>query len=94
MKPLLPMRAALNDPNIFGTVLYGDSWNAWRTLIIAAMGEELTDEERETFTRLTGRLHEPLERVDELWCIIGRRGGKSRAAGIIAAYIAALDSIR
>ncbi len=95
MQPLVTMRKALADPDIFGTVLHGESWDAWRVLIIAAMGEPLiNDAEREIFTRLTGRTHEPLERVDEFWAIIGRRGGKSRAAGIIAAYIASLVDYR
>jgi hypothetical protein len=33
---------------------------------------------------------EPLEPVEELWAIVGRRGGKTRAAGTLAAYIAGL----
>jgi hypothetical protein len=33
---------------------------------------------------------EPLERVEELWGIIGRRGGKTRAASALAVYLAAL----
>jgi hypothetical protein len=45
------------------------------------MGEALTDEERAIFAKLTGREREPGERVDELWCVIGRRGGKSRPYG-------------
>lgn len=90
MVPLITMRAALDDPDVFGAIFAGDTWAAWRIILIAAMGEPLTDEERITFTRLTGRTHEPLERVDELWAIIGRRGGKTRAAAIIAAYLAAL----
>jgi hypothetical protein len=63
---------------------------AWRTLLIAANGEKLTDDERELYTRLTGREHEPLQRVDELAAVVGRRGGKSRAMSILAAYIAGL----
>src|SRR5690606_8884054 len=62
----------------------------WRALLIAAMGEALTDDERELFARVTGREHEPLERVDEFWAVVGRRGGKTRAAGTLGAYLAAL----
>ena len=43
------MRAALEDPELLGTVLAGDSWRAWRILLIAAMGEALTDDERMIF---------------------------------------------
>ncbi len=90
MKARVTMRHALEDPDIFGTILAGESWNAWRILLIAAMGEALTDDERTIFTELTGRPQEPLQRVDELWCVIGRRGGKTRAIAVLAAYIAAL----
>ncbi|MCC3245441.1 hypothetical protein LG047_08920 [Methylocystis sp. WRRC1] len=90
MRPLIGIRAALEDPDIFGEVLPGDSWAAWRTLLIAAMGEPLTDAERIVFAQLTGREHEPRERVDELWAIIGRRGGKTRAVAVLGAYLASL----
>jgi hypothetical protein len=84
------MRAALADPMLLGKALEGDSWSAWRVLLIAAMGEELYPDERAIFQKLTGREREPLERVDELWCVIGRRGGKSRAISVLAVYIACL----
>jgi hypothetical protein len=58
--------------------------------MIAAMGEALTDDERETFTALTGRRREPLRRVEELCAVVGRRGGKSRAMATLAAYVAGL----
>jgi hypothetical protein len=70
MKPIVTMRAALSDPDLLGSVLAGDSWLPWRALLLAALGERLTDEEREAFTRLTGREREPLSRVDE--CSSGR----------------------
>lgn len=84
------MREALADPELLGGAIPGDSWLAWRTLLIAAMGEALTDEERAVFTALTGRDVEPLEPVEELWGIVGRRGGKTRAAGTVAAYVGGL----
>ena len=84
------MRAALGDPDLFGRVFAGESWAAWRVLLIAAMGEALDDDERAVFEALTGRPRGPAERVDELWAVIGRRGGKTRAVAVLAAYIAAL----
>ena len=90
MIPRVPLREALSDPNLLGTAIAGDSWRSWRTLLIAAMGEQLREDEREIFSQLTGREHEPLERVHELACIIGRRGGKSRAMATLACYIAGL----
>ena len=63
MKPVVTMRAALADRDLFGNILVGESWAAWRTLLLAAMGEELTSEERTIFEGLTGREREPLELV-------------------------------
>jgi hypothetical protein len=90
MKPRTTIREALHDPQLLGVALAGDSWSAWRTLLIAAMGEPLTDEERAIFKQLTGREREPLQRVEEFAGVIGRRGGKSRAMSVLATYLAAL----
>lgn len=90
MKPRCTMREGLADPQLLGGALPGDSWLAWRTLLIAAMGEALTADERELFTALTTREREPMQRVEEFWGICGRRGGKTRAMGTVAAYIGAL----
>jgi hypothetical protein len=83
-------RGFLADPNLLGHALSGDSWVPWRTLLIAAMGEPLTEDERELFRQLTGRDHEPGQRVDQLVSVIGRRGGKSRACSVLACWIAGL----
>jgi hypothetical protein len=90
MKPTVTMRRALSDVALLGGVLDGESWQAWRVLLIASMGEALTDSERVTFTAMTGRACEPLQRVEELVCCVGRRGGKSRAMAVLATYISAL----
>jgi hypothetical protein len=91
MKPTVSIRDALDDPALLGTILAGDSWAAWRTVLIAAMGEKLTPAERKIFARLSGgRAAEPRELIEELWAIVGRRGGKTRAAATLASYLAAL----
>lgn len=90
MRPLVTMRDALADPGLFGSILPGESWAAWRILLIASQGESLTDEERIVFTELTGREREPSQRVEEFWAIIGWRGGKTRAIAVLASYLAAL----
>jgi hypothetical protein len=88
--PLVSMREALADPLIFGSVLSGESWSAWRALLIAAAGEPLAKNERKAFKRLTGRSREPQERVEELFVVAGRRSGKTRIAAVLAVYYAAL----
>jgi hypothetical protein len=90
MRPTISLRKALSDPKLLGSVLAGDSWRAWRVMLIAAMGEPLFDDERVTFTALTGRQREPLQRVEEMVVVVGRRGGKSRSMATLASYIAGL----
>ncbi|MBR1270451.1 hypothetical protein JQ629_23530 [Bradyrhizobium sp. AUGA SZCCT0222] len=88
MRPKVTIRAALEEPRLLGGVLAGPTWFAWRVILIAAMGEPLHSDEKIIFKELTGRDAEPLERVDELWAVVGRRGGKTRAAATLAAYLA------
>jgi hypothetical protein len=58
------------------------------------MGEQLTSEERALFKQLTGREHEPGQRVDELVLVVGRKGGKTRTMAALAVYLAALCDYR
>jgi hypothetical protein len=88
--PRIRLRKALSDPQLLGGAVKGESWQAWRALLVAAMGEELTSKDVEIFRKLTGRQREPRQRVEELVCVIGRRGGKSRAMATLACYIAGL----
>lgn len=90
LRPQLTLREALSDPALLGNVLAGASWKPWRTLLIASMGEALTDDERAIFQLLTGRAREPGQRIEEGVFVVGRRGGKSRAIGVLATYIAGL----
>ena len=47
MIPRVSLREALSDPNLLGTAIAGDSWRSWRVLLIAAMGEELREDEED-----------------------------------------------
>lgn len=89
MRRLTTMRDALADPEMFGTVLPGPSWEAWRVVLIASQGEALTESEREIFHDLTGgREREPNRPCKELVAVCGRRAGKTRAMAVAAAYFA------
>jgi hypothetical protein len=90
MKRETSLRKALSDPNLLGKALAGESWAAWRALLLAAMAEKLKPAELEHYSRLTGRSAPPPDRVSELWVIAGRRGGKSRAIATLLAYIGTL----
>ncbi|MER8567546.1 hypothetical protein NKH85_16310 [Mesorhizobium sp. M0924] len=90
MKPIVSIREALSDDRLLGTLLSGPSWASWRAILIAAMGETLTDEEMALFEARTGRSTSPIEMVQELVCIAGRRSGKTTALGTLAVYLSAL----
>ena len=90
MKRAVTMRAALADPQLLGNALLGDSWATWRAMLIACNGEKLNAEEREIYQRFTGRDREPGQRIEEGLFLIGRRGGKDRAAAVQATYLATL----
>ena len=82
------MREALADPDAFGNVMAGSSRYGWRTLLIAAAGEALNDDERIEFKRLTGREREPGRMCHELIVTAGRRAGKTEALTVFSAWIA------
>ena len=47
MKPRISLRKALADANLLGGVLAGETWQAWRVLLIASNGEKLNAAERQ-----------------------------------------------
>src|SRR5262245_25015404 len=80
---------ALIDPQLLGAALgeHG-TWNAWEIVLKAAFGLPISDAQRDVFTGVAGNRALPTQRVRELWCLIGRRGGKSRIAAALAVYFA------
>src|SRR5262245_41684354 len=88
MKPITPLREAFSDTALLAHVLSGDSWLPWRVLLIASMGEGLTDDERVIFKQFTERERESGKRVVEMEVVAGRRAGKTTAMAALATYIA------
>jgi hypothetical protein len=81
---------ALADSNLLGAALGPlEPWATWRTVLKAAFALPLNRSERRAFAKVAGSRKPPRRQVRELWAIIGRRGGKSRIAALIASYIAA-----
>ncbi|WP_204353772.1 hypothetical protein [Salinisphaera orenii] len=82
------------DANLFGEQFGGDSWAAWRALLAGFYGLPLDKTEADTFKTLTGRQSAPQSAHDELWLAVGRRGGKSQCAALLAVYEAAFRDYR
>nr|WP_255772161.1 MULTISPECIES: hypothetical protein [Halorhodospira] len=84
----------MTDPALFGDQYGGESWTAWRALLAGFYGLPLDDAEREHWEDLTGGRSAPESPADELWLAVGRRGGKSQCAALLAVYEAAFRDHR
>jgi hypothetical protein len=91
MRPLITIEEALLDPHLLRPAL-GDpaTWTLWIALLKAAFAGELMRQEQELLAHVIGTRKLPRSRVRELWCVVGRRGGKSRIAAALAVYLALL----
>lgn len=83
------IREAMLDPALFGEQFSGESWQAWRALLAGFYGLPLEAEELTHWQALTGRENGPTSAAEELWLVVGRRGGKSQSAALLAVYEAA-----
>lgn len=80
---------AMSDPQLFGPWFRRSaSWETWRVFLSALFGLPLFDEQWEVFRQYTGRATAPKEAAREAWLVVGRRGGKSLVAALIAVFLA------
>ncbi|MCU7807330.1 MAG: hypothetical protein KZQ73_05605 [Candidatus Thiodiazotropha sp. (ex Semelilucina semeliformis)] len=84
----------MTDPALFGEMFAGESWSAWRALLYGFYGLPLSDTETERFKSITGRETLPQGLFEELWLVVGRRGGKSQTAALLAIYLAAFQDYK
>ena len=80
---------AMDDPNLFGPWFSGPSWATWRAVLRAAFALPMSADDLGRFCAVAGDRAVPKHRVRELWCVVGRRGGKDSIASAIACYSAA-----
>lgn len=83
---MITIRDLMTDPELFGEQFGGESFTAWRALLAGFYGLELAEDELPHWQTLTGRQSAPETAQDELWLAIGRRGGKSNMAGLLAVF--------
>ena len=86
---MISIDRALLDRKLLGGAL-GDaaSWSTWFVVLRAAFGLVLNAAQLKVFASVAGNRHPPNKRCRELWCVIGRRSGKSRIAAALAVFIA------
>ncbi len=80
-----------DHPDLLGGLrrFQGPSWAAWRVALKALFALQPMDrEELILYAGATGRDEPPTEEADEAAFIVGRRGGKSQVAALIAVFLA------
>jgi phage terminase large subunit-like protein len=78
---------ALMD-TLFAPWFAGPSWSAWRVLLKAVFALPMDEVELAVFCAATGRATPPTKPVNEVWILVGRRGGKSIVAALVIVFLA------
>lgn len=95
MRRNLSILDLLSDKALFRTLLGTTEWRPWRAFLAALFGLPPEDDTAATLIRqCTGRSTLPSTAAREAFCIVGRRGGKSRIAALLAVYLACFRRYR
>jgi hypothetical protein len=78
-------------PRLFQAWFPEPSWDTWRTVVKGAFALPLSPAEHERFREVAGGRAPPQKPVRELWCQVGRRGGKDAVASSIVTAAALVD---
>jgi len=83
------IRDLMTDPDLFGDQFGTKSWAPWRALLAGFYGLPMGKAELELFQVITALPEAGQVPLLELWLAVGRRGGKSQIAALVAVYEAA-----
>jgi hypothetical protein len=79
----------IDDPNLFKPWFKNeDTWKAWRAFLAALFGLPMDSEQKKIYQTCTKRSLPPFKQCSEAFLVIGRRGGKSFIASLVAVYLA------
>ena len=86
----------MGDVTLFGTLCRDPSWRPWRLCAAALFGlvSDLLEEDAALMRRCLGRSRLPSKAAREAVLVIGRRGGKSAFAALVAIYLACFRDYR
>jgi len=85
---VLTILDAIRDPALFGPWFRDPStWRAWFSFLAALFALEMDAESLALYQRHTERKTHPTEPASEAWVIVGRRGGKSLIAALVAVFL-------
>jgi hypothetical protein len=90
---MIAIDRAITDRNLLGAALGSEmtSWSRWLSVLRAAFALPMSVADRASFKIVAGDRPPPSQRVSELWCVVGRRSGKTRMAAAISVYIGAIE---
>src|SRR5262245_22287319 len=97
MKARITIIQALRSSSMFGALPeFRDltSWSAWTVWLKALFALPMNDIELAIYRKCTGRSRPPSTEPKESATIVGRRGGKSKMAALVGAFIAAFISFK
>jgi hypothetical protein len=83
----LDIIAAMDHERLFQPWFPGSSWDGWRTILRAAFGLPMSEQERAFFHQVAER-EPPKRRVRSMFVVAGRRAGKDSVASLIVAHAA------
>jgi ribosomal protein L37AE/L43A len=89
---------AMQDPKLWKTFqqkkgllsrkLAPDSWRNWKSFLATLFALPMDEEQVSIYRQCTGRTDPPKAAFEEAFCIVGRRGGKSLIAALVAVFLA------
>ncbi len=86
---------AMTDPLLFGPWFpRGETWRAWRVFLAALFGLSIAESDAALYGQHTGRTSPPTGPAREGWVVVGRRGGKSRIAALVAVFLSCFRDYR
>lgn len=87
---------AMRDPALFGPWFAGRAtWQSWEVFLMSLFGLPFTDPSMlAIFEKHTGRKLPSSTAAREAWVVVGRRGGKSQVAALVAVYPACFRDYR
>jgi hypothetical protein len=92
-KPAISILDAMSAPSAFGAA-FPDlaSWDRWRVFLSACYGLSMSEEDLAIFRHQTGLEGPDPSGYEEIYCVSGRRSGKSKIASLICAFEAVFGS--
>lgn len=88
---------AMSHKRVFGPMFKrrwwgGDSWGPWKAFLRALFALPADEDAMAICKACTQREKWPGKAAREAWLVVGRRGGKSRTAGLLAVFLACFKS--